>query len=43
MDLQGLVEASNKKGTATEEKSVDGNEIYASLVFIQNAIQNLKI
>ena len=42
MDLQGLVEASNKKGTATEEKSVDGNEIYASLVFIQNAIQNLK-
>lgn len=42
MDLQGLVEASNKKWTATEEKSVDGNEIYASLVFIQNAIQNLK-
>lgn len=42
MDLQGLVKASNKKGTATEEKSVDGNEIYASLVFIQNAIQNLK-
>lgn len=42
MDLQGLVEASNKKGTATEEKSVDGNEFYASLVFIQNAIQNLK-
>ena len=42
MDLQGLVEAANKKGTATEEKSVDGNEIYASLVFIQNAIQNLK-
>lgn len=42
MDLQGLVEASNKKGTATEEKSVDGNKIYASLVFIQNAIQNLK-
>lgn len=42
MDLQVLVKASNKKGTATEEKSVDGNEIYASLVFIQNAIQNLK-
>lgn len=42
MDLQGLVEAANNKRAATEEKSVDGNEIYVSLVFIQNAIQTLK-
>lgn len=42
MDLQGLVEAANNKRAATEEKSVDGNEIYASLIFIQNAIQSLK-
>ena len=42
MDLQGLVEAANNKRAASEEKSVDGNEIYASLIFIQNAIQNLK-
>ena len=40
MDLQGLVEASNKKGTATEEKSVDGNEIYASLVFMKIIIKS---
>ena len=43
MDLQGLVEATNNKKTETEEKSVNGNEIYASLVFIQNSIQALKM
>ena len=43
MDLQGLAEAANNKKAVTEEKTVDGNEIYASLVFIQNAIQTLKI
>lgn len=43
MDLQGLVEATNNKKTETEEKSVNGNEIYASLVFIQNSIQVLKM
>lgn len=43
MDLQGLVEATNNKRTETEEKSVNGNEIYASLVFIQNSIQALKM
>ena len=42
MDLQGLVEAANNKKAVTEEKSINGNEIYASLVFIQNAIQTLK-
>lgn len=31
-----------RKGQQQKKKSVDGNEIYASLVFIQNAIQNLK-
>ena len=31
-----------RKGQQHKKKSVDGNEIYASLVFIQNAIQNLK-
>ena len=43
MDLQGLAEAANNKKAAIEEKIVNGNEIYASLVFIQNAIQTLKI
>lgn len=43
MDLQGLVEATNNKKTETEEKSVNENEIYASLVFIQNSIQALKM
>lgn len=43
MDLQGLVEATNNKKTETEKKSVNGNEIYASLVFIQNSIQALKM
>lgn len=42
MDLQGLVEATNNKKPETEEKSANGNEIYASLVFIQNSIQSLK-
>ena len=41
MDLQGLVEATNNKKTETKKKSV--NEIYASLVFIQNSIQALKM
>ena len=42
MDLQGLVEATNNKKSETEEKNANGNEIYASLVFIQNSIQSLK-
>lgn len=43
MDLQGLVEATNNKKPETEEKNANGNEIYASLVFIQNSIQALKM
>lgn len=43
MDLYGWAEAANNKGIETEEKSVKGNEIYASLVFIQNSIQALKM
>lgn len=42
MDLQGFVEATNNKKPETEEKNTNGNEIYASLVFIQNSIQSLK-
>ena len=44
MDLQGWAEAANnKKEVIEEEKNVNGNEIYASLVFIQNSIQALKM
>ena len=44
MDLQGWAEAvNNKKEVIEEEKNVNGNEIYASLVFIQNSIQALKM
>ena len=44
MDLQGWAEAvNNKKEVIEEEKNVNGNEIYASLVFIQNSIQVLKM
>ena len=44
MDLQGWAEAANnKKEVIEEEKNVNGNEIYASLVFIQNCIQALKM
>lgn len=42
MDLQGWAEAANNKKEVIEEKNVNGNEIYASLVFIQNSIQSLK-
>ena len=43
MDLQGWAEAANNKKEVIEEKNVNGNEIYASLVFIQNSIQVLKM
>lgn len=43
MDLQGWAEAANNKKEVIEEKNVNGNEIYASLVFIQNSIQALKM
>lgn len=44
MDLQGWAEAvNNKKEVIEEEKNVNGNEFYASLVFIQNSIQALKM
>ena len=44
MDLQGWAEAvNNKKEVIEEEKNVNGNEIYASLGFIQNSIQALKM
>ena len=40
MDLQGWAEAANNKKEVIEEgKNVNGNEIYASLVFIQNSIK----
>ena len=44
MDLEGWAEAANNKKEVIEEgKNVNGNEIYASLVFIQNSIQALKM
>lgn len=40
MDIGEFIEAANKK--KVEENDININEVYASLVFIQNGIQTLK-
>lgn len=42
MDLSGFVEATNNKKKEQEKSNINLNEIYASLVFIQNTIQSIK-
>lgn len=42
MDLSGFVEATNNKKKEQEKNNINLNEIYASLVFIQNTIQSIK-
>ena len=45
MDLESLIQENNENKKQTNNQNddmLDINEVYASLVFIQNAVQSLK-